>query len=327
MTASANKERLSTKVAIVGSGPAGHTAAIYAARANLEPVMLEGWLANGIAAGGQLTTTSDVENFPGFPEGITGMEITDKFRAQSERFGTKIFSETVNKIDLSSRPFKLETDEKEIVADTVIIATGAVAKKLDFPGSGDGDGYWNKGISACAVCDGAAPMFRNKPIVVVGGGDSACEEANYLTKYGSKVYLVHRRDTLRASKIMQQRVIDNPKIEILWDSVVEEATGNDKGFMGGVRVKNVKTGEVTEYEANGLFFAIGHEPATKFLDGQLELDEDGYIVTKPGHTSTSVEGVYACGDVQDKKWRQAITAAGTGCMAALEVEHFLAAHE
>jgi len=297
------------------------------ARANLDPVMLEGWLANGIAAGGQLTTTSDVENFPGFPEGITGMEITDKFRLQSERFGTKIFSETVNKIDLSSRPFKLETDEKQIVADTVIIATGAVAKKLDFPGSGEGDGYWNKGISACAVCDGAAPMFRNKPIVVVGGGDSACEEANYLTKYGSKVYLVHRRDTLRASKIMQQRVIDNPKIEILWDSVVEEATGNDKGFMGGVRVKNVKTGEVTEYEANGLFFAIGHEPATKFLDGQLELDEDGYIVTKPGHTSTSVEGVYACGDVQDKKWRQAITAAGTGCMAALEVEHFLAAHE
>ena len=317
------KEELKTPVCIIGSGPAGHTAAIYAARAELKPVMLEGWLANGIAAGGQLTTTSDVENFPGFPEGIMGGEICDKFRAQSERFGTKIFSETVNKVDFSQRPFKVMTDEKDVYADTVIIATGAVAKKLSFPGSDEEHGYWNKGISACAVCDGAAPMFRNKPIAVIGGGDSACEEANFLTKYGSKVYLIHRRDTLRASKIMQKRAMDNPKIEILWDSVVDEATGNEKGLLGGIKVRNVKTGNVQDLEVAGLFFAIGHEPATKFLDGQLELDEDGYIKTEPGHTTTNIPGVFAAGDVQDKKWRQAITAAGTGCMAALEAEHFL----
>lgn len=292
--------------------------------AELKPVMLEGWLANGIAAGGQLTTTSDVENFPGFPEGIMGGEICDKFRAQSERFGTKIFSETVTKVDFSKRPFKVSTDEKDVYAETVIIATGAVAKKLSFPGSGEENGYWNKGISACAVCDGAAPMFRNKPIAVIGGGDSACEEASFLTKYGSKVYLIHRRDELRASKIMQKRVMDNPKIEILWDSVVEEATGNEKGLLGGIKVRNVKTDASQDIEVAGLFFAIGHEPATKFLDGQIDLDEDGYIKTEPGFTKTNIPGVFAAGDVQDKLWRQAITAAGTGCMAALEAEHFLA---
>jgi thioredoxin reductase (NADPH) len=294
--------------------------------AELKPVMLEGWLANGIAAGGQLTTTSDVENFPGFPEGIMGGEICDKFRAQSERFGTKIFSETVTKVDFSKRPFKISTDEKDVYAETVIIATGAVAKKLNFPGSGEENGYWNKGISACAVCDGAAPMFRNKPIAVIGGGDSACEEASFLTKYGSKVYLIHRRDELRASKIMQKRVMDNPKIEILWDSVVDEATGNEKGLLGGIRVRNVKTDASQDIEVAGLFFAIGHEPATKFLDGQIDLDEDGYIKTEPGFTKTNIPGVFAAGDVQDKLWRQAITAAGTGCMAALEAEHFLAEH-
>lgn len=294
--------------------------------AELKPVMLEGWLANGIAAGGQLTTTSDVENFPGFPEGIMGGEICDKFRAQSERFGTKIFSETVTKVDFSKRPFKVSTDEKDVYAETVIIATGAVAKKLNFPGSGEENGYWNKGISACAVCDGAAPMFRNKPIAVIGGGDSACEEASFLTKYGSKVYLIHRRDELRASKIMQKRVMDNPKIEILWDSVVDEATGNEKGLLGGIRVRNVKTDASQDIEVAGLFFAIGHEPATKFLDGQIDLDEDGYIKTEPGFTKTNIPGVFAAGDVQDKLWRQAITAAGTGCMAALEAEHFLAEH-
>jgi len=206
----------------------------------------------------------------------------------------------------------------------VIIATGAVAKKLDFKGSGEGEGgFWNKGISACAVCDGAAPMFRKAPLVVIGGGDSAMEEATFLTKYGSKVYLVHRRDEFRASKIMQARVLENPKIEVCWNSVVEEAFGNEKGLLGGVKLKDVKTGELKDVQASGLFFAIGHEPASKFLDGQLDLDADGYVKTKPGTTETNIPGVFAAGDVQDKKWRQAITAAGTGCMAALSAEHFL----
>jgi thioredoxin reductase (NADPH) len=284
-------------------------------------------MANGIAAGGQLTTTTDVENFPGFPEGILGGEICEKFRAQSERFGTQIFSETVTKVDLSSRPFKVCTDEKEVTASTIIIATGAVARRLVFPGSDEDNGFWNKGISACAVCDGAAPMFRNKPIGVIGGGDSAMEEAMFLTKYGSKVYVIHRRDELRASKIMQKRALANPKIEFLWSTAVDQAYGDERGLLAGVKLKNLKTGELTDLALNGLFFAIGHEPATKFLDGQLELDTDGYIKTVPGSTVTSVPGVFAAGDVQDKKWRQAITAAGSGCMAALEVERFLEEHE
>ncbi|KMT08896.1 hypothetical protein BVRB_6g136160 [Beta vulgaris subsp. vulgaris] len=322
------KQAIRTRLCIIGSGPAAHTAAIYASRAELKPILFEGWMANGIAPGGQLTTTTDVENFPGFPEGISGLDLTDKCRQQSLRFGTEILTETVSSVDFSTTPFRIFSEEKKaVLADSVIIATGAVAKKLEFPGSGEGSGgFWNKGISACAVCDGAAPIFRNKPLAVIGGGDSAMEEANFLTKYGSKVYIIHRRGEFRASKIMQKRAIENPKIEVLWNSVVLEAFGDvekENRVLGGLKVKDVVSGEVKDVPVSGLFFAIGHEPATKFLSGQLELDADGYVVTTPGTTKTSVKGVFAAGDVQDKKYRQAVTAAGTGCMAALEAEHYL----
>jgi len=312
---------MSHRVLIIGSGPAAHTAAIYAARAELSPVLFEGFMAGGIAAGGQLTTTTDVENFPGFPEGIMGPELTDRFRAQSERFGTTIHTETINEIDLSSRPFCFKADSQEGSADSVIIATGATAKRLDIAGANDGE-LWQKGISACAVCDGALPAFRNQPLAVIGGGDSAVEEASFLTKYGSTVYIVHRRDELRASKIMQQRALENPKIEMLWSHTVTQAKGAD--FLEAIRVKDLKTDQERDIPVAGLFFAIGHTPNTAFLNGQIDTDEQGYIVTKPDSTQTNIPGVFAAGDVQDKKWRQAITAAGTGCMAALEAEHFLA---
>jgi thioredoxin reductase (NADPH) len=311
------------KVVIIGSGPAAHTAAIYAARAELQPVLFEGFLAGGVAAGGQLTTTSDVENFPGFPEGVLGHELMDRMRAQSIRFGTTIHTETVQKVDLSRRPFRYMTDSQEGDAQVLIIATGATAKRLDIAGTRDGE-LWQHGISACAVCDGALPMFRNRPLAVIGGGDSAMEEANFLTKYASKVYIVHRRDDLRASKIMQQRALANPKIEFVWSHHVVEAKGAK--LLEQIVIESTKTGDRNTLEVSGLFFAIGHVPNTAFLDGQLETDDDGYVITKPGTTQTSVEGVFACGDVQDKKWRQAITAAGTGCMSALEAEHFLSAH-
>jgi thioredoxin reductase (NADPH) len=260
-----------------------------------------------------------VENFPGFPTGINGYELTNNFRAQSIHCGARILTETVTRVDCSARPFKVYTDTKECTADAVIVCTGAVARRLDFPGSGD-DGFWQKGISACAVCDGAAPMFRGKPIAVIGGGDSAMEEATFLTKYGSKVYIIHRRDTLRASMVMQRRAQENAKIEYIWDSTVVEAKGNEDGMLAAIKVLNLKTQKKSELAVSGLFFAIGHDPATNFLEGQVKLDEERYIATTPGSTATSVRGVFAAGDVQDKKWRQAITAAGTGaCLAPAEL--------
>jgi thioredoxin reductase (NADPH) len=321
--ASYTARAMASPVVIIGSGPAAHTAAIYAARANLEPILFEGWMAGGIAAGGQLTTTTDVENFPGFPEGIGGPELTDRFRAQSARFGTVIHTETVTRVDLSKRPFTYATDEREGQAQTLIIATGATAKRDDIPGTRDGE-LWQKGVSACAVCDGALPMFRGKALFVIGGGDSAMEEAGFLTKFASKVYLVHRRDELRASKIMQDRARANAKIEFLLSHQVTAVTGGN--VVQQVAVRDLKTGGERTIDAAGLFFAIGHKPNSDFLGGQLALDDAGYIVTTPGSTATSVPGVFAAGDVQDKKFRQAITAAGSGCMAALEAEHFLAAH-
>lgn len=309
------------KTIIIGSGPAGHTAAIYAARANLSPLMFEGFMAGGVAAGGQLTTTTEIENFPGFPTGIGGPELMDRMREQSINYGTEIRTETVEKIDLSSRPFKVEANGVVEEAETIIISTGATAQRLNLPGE---DFYWQRGISACAVCDGALPIFRKKPLVVIGGGDSACEEAQYLTKYGSKVYLIVRRGELRASKVMQDRAIKDENIEIIWHSEGVEAKGDGK-FLTHLTIKNNQTGDLSDIECSGLFYAIGHIPNTGFLDGQVELDETGYIVTKPGNTETSVEGVFACGDVQDHEWRQAITAAGSGCMSALQVERFLTA--
>ena len=306
------------KVIIVGSGPAGHTAAIYAGRATMEPLMFEGMMAGGVAAGGQLTTTTEIENFPGFPEGIGGWELMDRMRQQSINCGAEVITETVDAIDLSKRPFTVTVDGTDHQSESIIIATGATAKRLGLPGE---DKFWNKGMSACAVCDGALPLFRDKPLVVIGGGDSACEEATFLTKFASKVHMLVRRDEFRASKVMGQRAMDNDKIEIHWNSAATEAKGDE--FLSHVEIENLKTGEKKTLEANGLFYAIGHKPNTDFLTGQLELDESGYIITKDGTPETSVPGVFACGDVQDKKWRQAITAAGSGCMAALAAEHFL----
>lgn len=305
------------KLVIVGSGPAAFTAAIYAARANLNPLVYEGFLSG--PSGGQLMTTTEVENYPGFPDGILGPELMISFRKQAERFGTKILTEDVEWVDLSKRPFTVHGSSTEVQTQALIIATGATAKRLEIEGAGDGE-FWQKGVTACAVCDGAAPIFKNKPLYVIGGGDSAVEEAVFLTKYGSRVYIVHRRDQLRASKIMAERAMKHPKIEILWNSAIEKISGDQ--VVKKVLLKNLVENRTEERDAGGVFFAIGHQPNTSFLNGQLETNGAGYLIVHDG-THTSVEGVFAGGDVQDWIYRQAVTAAGTGCMAALDAERWL----
>lgn len=305
---------------IIGSGPAAYTAAIYAARANMEPILYEGFYSG--PAGGQLVTTTEVENYPGFPEGIMGPDLMDSMKKQALRFGTSILTEDVEDVDFSVYPYKIRGPKSEFYAHSVIISTGATAKRLDIPGTRDGE-FWQKGVTACAVCDGAMPIFRNKPLYVIGGGDSAMEESMFLTKYASKVYIVHRRDKLRASKIMQERVLKHPKIEMVWDSEVVLVEGVSS--VQTVSIYNHKTQQRTKHEAGGLFFAVGHQPNTAFLKGKLDLHETGYIKVNPGTCQTSVDLVFAAGDVQDHTYRQAITAAGTGCMAAIDAERALSA--
>ncbi|MCA1909565.1 MAG: thioredoxin-disulfide reductase [Magnetospirillum sp.] len=307
-----------TKVLILGSGPAGCTAAIYAARANLEPILVA-----GLQPGGQLTITTDVENYPGFAEAIQGPWLMEQMQKQAEHVGAQFLYDTIVDVDLSKRPFVAKGDSgDEYVGDTLIICTGATARWLGIDSE---QKYQGAGVSACATCDGF--FFRGKEVVVVGGGNSAVEEAIYLAGIASKVTLVHRRDSLRAEKIAQDRLFANPKIAVVWDSVVDEILGaGDPPGVTGVRLKNVKSGETSELSCDGVFIAIGHTPNTDLFKGAVDIDDEGYIVTKAGATSTNIPGVYAAGDVQDKTYRQAVTAAGTGCMAALEAERFLAMH-
>jgi thioredoxin reductase (NADPH) len=307
-------------VVIVGSGPAGYTAAIYTSRANLRPILFEGFFSG--PAGGQLMTTTDVENFPGFPDGVEGPLMMDKFRQQAIKFGTKVMSEDVISLDLSRHPYRVHGKESVVETDSIILATGATANRLDIPGAREGE-FWQKGVTACAVCDGAMPIFRDKNLFVIGGGDSAIEEATFLTKFGRKVYIVHRRDEFRASKIMQKRALEHPKIEVLWDSVIVKVEG-DK-VVKSVIIENVKTKEKSVFEAGGVFFAVGHTPNTQFLNGQIDLHANGYVKVIPGTTKTSRDLVFAAGDVADSVYRQAVTAAGTGCMAAIEAERELSA--
>lgn len=304
---------------IIGSGPAGFTAAIYAGRANLKPLVFEGFQAGGLP-GGQLMTTTEVENFPGFPDGIMGPELMDRMKAQATRWGAELVTEDVISVDFSQRPFVIRSEEQEVRAHSIVIATGATARRLGLPSE---TLFWSRGISACAICDGATPVFRNAEIVVIGGGDSAAEEAIYLTKYGSHVHLLVRGDKMRASKAMQDRALKNPKITIHWNTEAIDVFGAD-GWMKGVKVRNHQTQAESDIPAKGLFYAIGHTPNTGLFQGQLELDDVGYIVTHEG-VKTSIEGVYAAGDVQDHEFRQGITAAGTGCMAAMLSERWLSA--
>ncbi|MFM7315279.1 MAG: thioredoxin-disulfide reductase [Cyanobium sp.] len=308
-------------VVIVGSGPAGYTAAIYAARANLRPLLITGFQDGGIP-GGQLMTTTHVENFPGFPDGILGPDLMDRCRDQALRWGARLVEADAEAIDLSQRPFRIRADGDTIQAHSLILATGASANRLHLPSE---ERFWSHGISACAICDGATPQFRREQLAVVGGGDSACEEAAYLTKYGSHVHLIVRGDRLRASGAMADRVLANPAITVHWHSQVADAFGSD-AWLTGVRLRDTRDGSVRDLEVRGLFYAIGHTPNTRLVKGQLELDERGYLITRPGRPETGVEGVFAAGDVADAEWRQGITAAGSGCQAALAVERWLTHH-
>jgi thioredoxin reductase (NADPH) len=311
-----------TKVAIIGSGPAGYTAAIYAARANLEPVLFEG---GGAAIepvtlpGGQLMITTEVENYPGFPKGVQGPELMELFKAQAERFGTRVVTGDVTAVDLSDRPFKITSTEGNLVSETLIIATGATAKWLGIPSE---QKFVNYGVSACATCDGA--LFKGRELVVVGGGDTAMEEANFLTRFAPKVTIVHRRESFRASKIMLDRATRNPRIELVTSAVIEEIIGElPRPGVTGVRLRDTRDSSVRELAVGGVFVAIGHEPNSKLFKGVLDMDDAGYLKVKPGSTATRIHGVFACGDVADHVYRQAITAAGTGCMAAIDAERFL----
>ena len=305
---------------IVGSGPAGYTAAIYAARANLQPLLITGFERGGIP-GGQLMTTTHVENFPGFPDGILGPDLMDLMKAQAVRWGTHLLEADADAIDLTQRPYRIKSDGQTILSHAVVIATGASANRLGLPSE---ETYWSRGISACAICDGATPQFRNAELAVVGGGDSACEEAVYLTKYGSHVHLIVRSDQFRASAAMADRVLANPAITVHWNSAVEDVTGNE--WMEGLILRDRITEETRSLAVKGLFYAIGHTPNTDLLSGQIELDSKGYLVTTPGRPETSVEGVFSAGDVADAEWRQGITAAGSGCQAALAAERWLSHH-
>lgn len=308
-------------VVIVGSGPAGYTAAIYAARANLRPLVITGFQDGGIP-GGQLMTTTHVENFPGFPDGILGPDLMDRCKAQALRWGTRLVEADAEEIDLSQRPYRITADGQTILAQSVILATGASANRLHLPSE---EQFWSRGISACAICDGATPQFRSEQLAVVGGGDSACEEAVYLTKYGSHVHLIVRGDKLRASAAMADRVLANPAITVHWHSQVADAYGTD-AWLTGVRLRDSRDGSQRDLPVRGLFYAIGHTPNTRLVRGQLELDERGYLITRPGRPETSLEGVFAAGDVADAEWRQGITAAGSGCQAALAAERWLSHH-
>jgi thioredoxin reductase (NADPH) len=317
------------KLVIIGSGPAGWTAAIYAARANLSPVIYEGAISEenrllGTLPLGQLNLTTEVENFPGFPRGIMGPELMISMREQAERYGSRIMTEDIISADLGQRPFVLkDSNGATIHAHSVIIATGASANYLGLESEGK---FKNMGVSACAVCDGALPRFRNKPLIVVGGGDSACEEGTYLTKFASTIHLIHRRDKLRASQVMADRLLSSTKVKPVWDSAVEEVIGDEERGMTAVRIKNLKTGSTHTIEAPGMFVAIGHTPNTQFLNGQLKTDEKGFILlSDPARSTTAIEGVFAAGDVCDPIYKQAITAAGSGCKAALDAERWLAA--